>query len=330
MAALAAIVVCSVVYLYSMLIDEGKYWVQESLNRAGWIVAFDRDMQALPARREGRVHGLSYEVACGPAERLGEDAQDLMLLLRSRKDAMRSVGTNMCRIEFEVSQRAAMREGALDRVSVDDVLAQVGVRGGRPGYSTSYRFLGSNTLAGRLVEVTEILLMLLLFGSVAAFRRDLASALDTLKTRMYLIYLPKVGSMIAGVLATLIEKLFARIPPDVFFRSIETMSVSSASGNSLFSTLVHAPIVEELMFRYALFTVLTRWWTPLAAAVMASAMFSASHLQLYDTTRTISLFVSGMLMQWLYVRYRSVIFCMLAHATTNGIIEIAHAIKDSG
>jgi membrane protease YdiL (CAAX protease family) len=333
MAVFAAIVACAAAYFYSTLSDEGKYWAEESLNRAGWMVALDRDVRTLPAMRRGRIDGLAYIVACGRAEGMGGDALHLQAMLRSQADPLGRADAGMCRIAFEISQWRATQQGVLDRVKVDDVLARIGIREVRFAYTRSDRFLGSNTLAGTFVEVVEILVVLLLFGSVAAFRRDLACALDSLKTRMYLIYLPKAGGLIFSAVSIVIESVISRIPPDLHFRFAETMSMSMsmvrAPDNLLFSSLVHAPIVEELVFRHALFTILTRWWTPLAAAVMASAMFSASHLRWEDSTHaTIGFFVSGMLLQWLYVRYRSVIFCMLAHATSNAIVEIVRALKE--
>ena len=233
----------------------------------------------------------------------------------------------MCRIEFSISQRVAWREGWVDRLSTDEMLEQAGVRGGRSAYTSSHRFLGSNTLAKTLLQIAEIMVVLLFFGSVVAFRLDAVCALEALKTRLYLIFLPKIGSLLVGIVSTMMDALAARIPTALSFRFVETMSVMAAPNNLLFGSLVHAPIVEEMIFRYALFTVLTRWWAPLAAAVMTAATFSACHLQLDDTTRTIGLFVSGMLLQWLYVRYRSVIFCMLAHATCNGIVAIVREMQ---
>lgn len=102
--------------------------------------------------------------------------------------------------------------------------------------------------------------------------------------------------------------------------------VMSMGADGLFSALASAPIVEEMLFRYAMFTVLCRWWAPLAAAVIASATFAVGHEQWDDPVRMIELFASGMLYQWLYVRYRSVSLCIAAHSANNAMVTLVHQI----
>ena len=102
--------------------------------------------------------------------------------------------------------------------------------------------------------------------------------------------------------------------------------VMSMGGDGLFSALVYAPIVEEMLFRYAMFTVLCRWWKSVAAAVITSAIFAIVHDNWEDPVQMTGFFITGMLLQWLYVRYRSVSLCIAAHAATNAMVILGHQI----
>ena len=80
------------------------------------------------------------------------------------------------------------------------------------------------------------------------------------------------------------------------------------------STVLLAPIGEELCFRYAIFRALeshTGFW---AAAVMTALFFAAAHANLQVLP---SLFLLSLWLSWLYRRTGSLLAPMLAHALFN-------------
>ncbi len=150
-----------------------------------------------------------------------------------------------------------------------------------------------------------------------------------MRSELYVVTLPFLGVAIVRFLLTILESLKFEIE-SVVDRSMHGVALFAASGDrGLFNTLVYAPIVEEAIFRYAMFTILSRWWSPLFAATIASAAFAINHFELDDTARTITLFAGGMLLQWLYVRHRSLTLCILAHSVLNGMMAIARALNES-
>ena len=74
------------------------------------------------------------------------------------------------------------------------------------------------------------------------------------------------------------------------------------------------PLVEELFFRGFILTALVGPMGRLRAAVVASILFAAGHV---DLGVMVPFFVSGMLLSWLYLRTRSIWPPFLAHAAQN-------------
>lgn len=149
-----------------------------------------------------------------------------------------------------------------------------------------------------------------------------------MRSESYAMTLPFLGVAIVRFLLTILESFKFGIESFVD-RSMQGVALLAASGErGLFNALLYAPVVEEVIFRYAIFTVLSRWWSPLPAATIASAAFAISHFELDDTARTITLFAGGMLLQWLYVRHRSLTLCILAHSLLNGMMVMAQVLDE--
>ena len=82
------------------------------------------------------------------------------------------------------------------------------------------------------------------------------------------------------------------------------------------STVLLAPVGEELCFRYAIFRVLESHSGFWAAAVMTALLFAAAHINLQVFP---SLFLLGLWLSWLYRRTGSLLAPMLAHALFNAV-----------
>ncbi len=79
---------------------------------------------------------------------------------------------------------------------------------------------------------------------------------------------------------------------------------------------VLGPVAEEVFFRGFLLTALARSMGPIPAMVVSSAVFGAAH---GNIAVMIPLFVTGLLLSWLYLRTRSIWPPAVAHIAQNVI-----------
>ena len=86
--------------------------------------------------------------------------------------------------------------------------------------------------------------------------------------------------------------------------------------------LLLGPFAEELFFRGFVFTALIAPFGAVRAAVISSAVFALAHVSLGTM---VPIFVTGLLMAWLYVRGRSVWLPAQAHAAQNLIALVVIA-----
>lgn len=91
------------------------------------------------------------------------------------------------------------------------------------------------------------------------------------------------------------------------------------NGLIVLNLVVFAPICEEIVFRGFLFTRWRRKWGPVRAAVGVSVLFAVAHPNI------LGFFVFSLAMCAMYIRFRSLIVPMLAHASNNLIALILPA-----
>ena len=84
----------------------------------------------------------------------------------------------------------------------------------------------------------------------------------------------------------------------------------------LLAGVVVAPIVEEVFFRGFVFAGLRNRYEWKKAAVISSALFALTHLQL---TAFIPIFILGYIFSVLYQRSNSIVPAILMHILTNGL-----------
>lgn len=87
---------------------------------------------------------------------------------------------------------------------------------------------------------------------------------------------------------------------------------------------VAAAVMEEMLFRGVLFTRWEQRWGPWRAAVVSSLAFGVLHLDLLGA------FVFGLAMCCIYVRTRSLLVPMLAHALNNAVIALSDLGSTTG
>jgi membrane protease YdiL (CAAX protease family) len=78
--------------------------------------------------------------------------------------------------------------------------------------------------------------------------------------------------------------------------------------------VVWGPFAEEVFFRGFLLAALLPALGPTRAAAVSSAIFAGAHLTL---STMMPIFVTGMLLSWLYLRSRSIWPPFMAHAVQN-------------
>ena len=91
---------------------------------------------------------------------------------------------------------------------------------------------------------------------------------------------------------------------------------------NLFVVAVLTPVSEEAFFRGFVLAALVRPLGPAWAAVAASAIFAVGHV---IPTVMVPVFVSGLLLSWLYLRTRSIWPSVVAHSAQNLIVFTAAA-----
>jgi hypothetical protein len=92
--------------------------------------------------------------------------------------------------------------------------------------------------------------------------------------------------------------------------------------------VVLAPVAEEIVFRGVLLSALEARWGIRVAIVGSSLAFSVVHLSLVAIP---AVFLFALVLGWLFVRTRSLVVCIVAHALFNGIgLAAVYALKASG
>ena len=83
---------------------------------------------------------------------------------------------------------------------------------------------------------------------------------------------------------------------------------------------VWGPFTEELFFRGFLLAALIPPLGGVRAAIVSSAVFAAGHLMI---STAVPIFVTGMLLSWLYIRSRSIWPSVTAHAAQNLVVVLS-------
>ncbi|WP_179333049.1 CPBP family intramembrane glutamic endopeptidase [Winogradskyella costae] len=143
--------------------------------------------------------------------------------------------------------------------------------------------------------------------------------------RIYL-YLP-----IIGIGLFLINKPFWDFNKIMeYYQGISTKDTFVDSKNnialiySLISTLLIAPIVEELFYRKFLLGKLLEKNKPISAIIISSICFSIMHIE--TPNHLIPTFISGIILGILYLKIKKIGYCIMLHFIANLIIVTTNNI----
>ncbi|HKK50875.1 MAG TPA: CPBP family glutamic-type intramembrane protease [Myxococcota bacterium] len=96
------------------------------------------------------------------------------------------------------------------------------------------------------------------------------------------------------------------------------------------SVCVLAPLAEEILYRGLVLPAWARSWLgPSGASVAISMLWAISHVQ-YRLSYMIEIFVLGLVLSWLRLRYRSLAPCLALHASNNALAMTISAFVLSG
>lgn len=173
-----------------------------------------------------------------------------------------------------------------------------------------YGFQGHGTRFRNLWMLAETGFWLIVFGLVFDLRRDFTNAGALLRRRPAMVFLPpfaKVAGLVLGHAGT------------NYFLAID-LKVTGFIGS-----MIHAPVVEEILFRAILFTLIAKYSNVWFSALYVSAIFALDHG--YSPAGAFGVFTSALALQYLYVRYKSVTLCVMAHMFINAAPHFAYLLK---
>lgn len=95
-----------------------------------------------------------------------------------------------------------------------------------------------------------------------------------------------------------------------------------------FSAIIIAPLSEEIIFRRVFYGFLSKRMNAISAAVLVSALFAGIHQSILQFP---ALFILGLVLQFLYVRFNSLYPAIILHVFQNSIsISLLLLLKISG
>ena len=118
-----------------------------------------------------------------------------------------------------------------------------------------------------------------------------------------------------------------------YYQGISTNDNSVISNNiialiySLISTLLIAPIIEELFYRKFLLDKLLKKNKPILAIVVSSVCFSLIHIE--TPNNLIPTFICGIILGVIYLKTKKIGYCIMLHFIVNLIIVTTNNIETS-
>ncbi|KXI78057.1 CAAX protease [Bacillus cereus] len=132
--------------------------------------------------------------------------------------------------------------------------------------------------------------------------------------------------ILMGIVAVFLAQTIGSILDKSIFhlttQSVNTSSNIEAAALSplaLISIVILAPLVEELVFRYAAINILNRKFNKIGCILISSVFFSIMH---FDFPFVFGYFLIGLVLAAIYVRTNRLLVSFVIHATMNLIIVI--------
>jgi membrane protease YdiL (CAAX protease family) len=122
-----------------------------------------------------------------------------------------------------------------------------------------------------------------------------------------------IGVVAMTAASVVVEPLLLAFPSK-WFDMIDNMI--GTGGWAILTTVVAAPLLEEIFFRGLVLETLAQKWRQWAAVVASAALFGIIHL---IPPQAINAFVAAIVMGYLYLASRSLVPVIIIHAINNGL-----------
>lgn len=137
---------------------------------------------------------------------------------------------------------------------------------------------------------------------------------------LYLIVTLVVFFLLAGIAITLVDLLVPSFDAEQPQTNEFTESISEHPHLAMLALVLLPPVIEELVFRGFIFPGLATRMGYVWAAVLSSALFAIAHLQANVGVYT---FLLGLILCWLYIKFRSIIPGIALHMANNLMAYLA-------
>lgn len=134
------------------------------------------------------------------------------------------------------------------------------------------------------------------------------------------------GWVLIGIVAVFLAQTIGSILDKSIFhlttQSVNTSSNIEAAAISplaLISIVILAPLIEELVFRYATINILSRKFNEIWCIIISSLFFSIMH---FDFPFVFGYFLIGLVLSAIYVRTNRLLVSFFVHASMNLIVVI--------
>lgn len=164
-------------------------------------------------------------------------------------------------------------------------------------------------LLSNIITVASVLLIVKLHGD------KWSGELGLRRPPVTGIFLP---ILLAAALAPLISYLLDMIslPESVtdFYDQLMELAVVGDDPLSFVSTVILAPVCEELIFRGAIYNTLNKAFPSAASVILSALLFGFAHLNPIQSTYA---FIVGLILCLVYIRFNSLWSSVLLHITFN-------------
>jgi membrane protease YdiL (CAAX protease family) len=124
-----------------------------------------------------------------------------------------------------------------------------------------------------------------------------------------------LGGMVIATAAGVVIEPLLNLMPDRYMELLE--SLIGRGGWTVLTTVVAAPVLEEVFFRGLVLETLARRWSGRWAVVASAALFGLVHAPILP--QMVNAFVIALVMGYIYLMTRSLIPVIVIHAINNGL-----------
>lgn len=285
--------------LAGLIPDRMAAFITPRVVNTGYILAVElpSTQHATPIRQSDSSEGVKYQTQCEADPALLQIPA--VFIQHAKRIFSPTSKAFYCRIRTNQKEIDWLKQES-GKSSADFVrkLAS-GLSNGRHTVSTEFKLFGRWSAAVFVYSLLQVALVACAFAFLVSWRRDVGSMLAALRANF----------LIVAVLPVFVIafRVFIRIGD-----YIDSLSILVAS---FVQTVLLAPAAEEVLYRLIAFELVKRYSNAIFAAVFASALFALHHGR--PPLLTIELFLSGMILQYVYNEYRSLTLCIACHGVHN-------------